>query len=127
MELDKLKLYISARLSNLVTIEVTNKIALKKSTYPLLIYKFKPCTYNVRHRKDWILELDFWDNKIDDSDIIQQSIYVKNGRLSYIGLNNSTQSEEEGFYVCEIEFESPIEEIEPGISRYNQRYLVKVD
>lgn len=125
MEYDALKIYVSQRLANLATIPVTNKKPI--TSPPYIIYKFTACGYNVRHRKDWILELDYWDNKDDDTDIIQQSIYIKNGREDYIGLNNSMQNEDDGFYISTIEFESPIIEIESGISHYNQRFLLKVD
>lgn len=125
MEYDALKIYVSQRLANLATIPVTNKKPI--TSPPYIIYKFTACSYNVRHRKDWILELDYWDDRDDDTDIIQQSIYIKNGRDSNIGLNNSMQNESDGFYVSTIEFESSITEIESGISHYNQRFLLKVD
>lgn len=128
MELIDLRLYIKARLLNLITIEkLYHKKAPDIATPPYIVYKFMPCNYNVRDRKDWQLEIDYWDDGSDDTDIVQQSIYVKNGRESYVGLNKSTQTEAEGFYRCEIEFESPIEDLEPNISRFNQRYLLMVD
>jgi len=131
MEIDRLKYYIAQRLQELTSIGIydakvpnTNDI-----TFPYCVYKLYACNYAVRHRKDWILEIDFWNDSDDDTEILSESIAVKNGDedSGVIGLNNSTQDEAEGFYKCEIEFEAEIPETEPGISRYNQRYLLKVD
>jgi hypothetical protein len=131
LELDKLEEYVLQRLKNLTDISVYNTDVPSNKTFPYVVMMFTPCSYNVRHRKDWQLELNFWDNKKNNSDLIQASINIKNGRVvddvEYKGLNNSTQVEDEGFYVANIEFESPISEPEPDICRYNQRYLIKVD
>lgn len=131
LELDKLEEYVLERLKNLTDISVYNTDVPSNKTYPYVVMAFVPCSYNVRHRKDWQLELNFWDNKKNNSDLIQASIDIKNGKVvddvEIIGMNNSTQVENEGFYVSNIEFESPIPEPEPDICRYNQRYLIKVD
>lgn len=127
MELDRLEYYIGQRLKNLTDLSVYNWSSKKIASFPYLVFKFKPCNYVVRTRKDWVLELDFWDDKKDNSDLISASITVKNGRGEYKGLHYSTQNESEGFYVCRIVFESPIEDPEPNIARYNQRYILQVD
>jgi hypothetical protein len=132
MEIDKLEYYIGQRLITLTDINVYNKKAPDKDDiFPYLVYKFYACNYSVRHRKDWVLEIDYWNDSNDDTNIIEASINVKNGRtideVNYIGLNKSTQNEVEGFYQCHIDFEGSIPDTEPNISRYNQRYIVKVD
>lgn len=131
MEVLTLETYIAQRLTNLSGINVYNRVAPDTATFPYLVFKLNACNYIVRHRKDWILELDFWNDSNDDSSIKQSAIYVKTGRTVgeniYIGLDNSTQSEAEGFYQCHIEFEGTIEDIENDISRYNQRYIIKLD
>lgn len=134
LEINRLRYYISQRLLNLTDINIYNMKAPdspEERIFPYLIFRFYSCDYAVRHRKDWILEIDYWNDSNDDSDIIEAAINVKNGRtvdeVEYIGLNNSTQNESEGFYYCNINFESSIPDTEPNMSRYNQRYLVKVD
>lgn len=131
MEIDRLEHYIGERLKTLTDIIVYNKKSGDNKIFPYLVYKFYACNYNVRHRKDWILEVDYWQDSNDDTDILEASINVKNGRtvdeVDYIGLNNSTQNEVEGFYQCTIDFEGSIPDTEPNISRYNQRFILKVD
>ena len=131
MEIDKLEYYIGERLKNLTDIQVYNKKTSDNKVFPYLVYKFYACNYTVRHRKDWILEIDYWQDSNDDTDILEASINVKNGRtvdeVDYVGLNNSTQNETEGFYQCHIDFEGSIPDTEPNISRYNQRYIIKLD
>ncbi|MGD9276508.1 MAG: hypothetical protein PVJ67_05025 [Candidatus Pacearchaeota archaeon] len=131
MELIELKTYVKERLENLSNINVYDTKVPDEATFPYLVYKFNACNYLVRERKDWILELNFWNDSYDDSEILQAAEYVKNGRTEgeteYIGLNISTQNESEGFYYCHIDFESEIEDPEPNITRYNQRYILKVD
>jgi hypothetical protein len=131
MEIDKLEYYIGERLKTLTDIQVYNKKVPDNKTFPYLVYKFYTCNYAVRHRKDWILEIDYWQDSNDDTDILEAAITVKNGRtvdeVDYVGLNNSTQNETEGFYQCTAEFEGSIPDTEPNISRYNQRFILKVD
>jgi len=128
MEIDKLEYYIGQRLSQLTDINVYNKkVPDRKDIFPYLVYKFYACNYTVRHRKDWILEIDYWQDSNDDTDILEAAISVKNGVGEYVGLNNSTQNETEGFYQCTIDFEGSIPDTEPNISRYNQRFILKVD
>jgi len=131
MELSKLKYYISQRLLNLTDILVYNGKAPDDKVFPYVVFKFESCNYTVRQRKDWVLTLDFWQDSTDDTDILQAAENIKNGRSvgenDYIGLNNSTQNESEGFYKCEIDFEGEIPDTENDISRYNQRYIVKLD
>lgn len=127
MEIDRLKYYIAQRLNDLSPINMYDSKPLGNMPYG--VFKFYACNYTVRHRKDWILEIDFWDDDIDDSTVLSAAIAVKNGDEDedIIGLNNSTQSESEGFYYCTIDFEGEIPDTEQNISRYNQRYILKVD
>jgi hypothetical protein len=132
MEIDKLVEYMKARIENLTDLTVYNKKSpTSNKVYPNVVFRFSTNSYNVRHRKDWILDIHYWNDSPDDDDIIQASIDIKNGRTvgetEYIGLNNSTQDENEGFYKCYIDFERDIPDPEPNISHYYQRYLVQVD
>jgi predicted metal-binding protein len=127
MELSDLKTYVKQRLEDLSNINVYDTKAPDNATFPYLVYKFSACNYLVRERKDWILELDFWNDSNNDSEILQAAEYVKNGRESYSGMNISTQNESEGFYYCHIDFEGEIEDPEHDITRYNQIYILKVD
>jgi len=126
MELDKLEYYIGQRLLDLSNITVYNTKAANTEIFPYVVFKFMACNHTYQNRADWILELDFWNDSNDDTAILQAGIYVKNGRLNYIGLDKSTQSETEGFYKCDIDFEGKIPDVEPDISRFNQRYLIKL-
>jgi hypothetical protein len=127
VEVDRLEYYIGERLKALTDIQVYNKKTSDNKTFPYLVYKLNACNYTVRHRKDWILEIDYWQDSNDDTDILEAAINVKNGVGEVVGLNNSTQNETEGFYQCHIDFEGSIPDTEPNISRYNQRYIIKLD
>lgn len=130
MEISKLQYYISQRLLNLTDINVYNRKVPDNATYPYLVFKFESSSHNYSNRKDWILTIDYWNDSNDDTDILEAAENIKNGRTvgdtDYIGLNFSTQNENEGFYKCEIDFEGEIPDIEPNISRFNQRYLIKL-
>lgn len=127
MELDELEYYIGKRLESLTTFNVYNTNAPSDATPPYLLYTIDSCNYRERARKDWLLNLEFWDYKLDNSDLIDESKNVKNGVDPIVGLDRSTQVEVEGFYTCIIDFESIVPVPEHGITRYDQRYVVKVD
>ena len=127
MEIDRLQYYIAQRLSSLTSINVYNSKVPDSATYPYVVFKFVASSNTVRHREDWILELDYWSNSNDDSAILQAAIYIKSGTDTIIGLNNSTQNETEGFYYCVIDFEAELPTSESNISRYNQRFLIKAN
>jgi len=126
MELDRLEYYISQRLLNLANITVYNTKAASTKVFPYLVFKFTACSHLYNNRADWILEIDYWNDSSDDTTILQAAIDVKKGRLSFVGLDKSTQDEAEGFYKCDIEFEGKIIDTEPDVSRFNQRYLIKL-
>lgn len=131
LEIDRLEHYISQRLLNLSPISVYNRKAGDEATFPYLVFKIYDCNYFVRHRKDWVLEIDYWNDSADDTAIIAAAISVKNGRTvgetTYIGLNWSTQDETEGFYRCLIDMEGNIPDQEADMSRYHQKYTLYVD
>jgi hypothetical protein len=128
MEVDRLEYYIGERLKNLTDINVYNKKTPDlENIFPYLVYKLNACNYLVRHRKDWTLEIDYWQDSNDDTDILESASNVKNGVGEVVGLNNSSQNETEGFYQCHIDFEGNIPDTEQNISRYNQRFILKVD
>jgi len=127
MNIDKLKYYIGQRLITLTDINVYNSKVPDDATFPYVVFTFDACSYNTRHRKDWILTLDFWEDSNDETDILASAISIKDGTGLIVGLNNSTQNEAEGFYQCTIDFEGELPSLEPDVSRYNQRYIIKVD
>lgn len=132
MEIDRLEYYIGQRLLNLTDITVYNRKAPDnpdETNFPYVVMNIESINYLVENRGDCILNLDFWNDSNDDSEIIQASKDIKNGRTvgenTYIGFKCSTQNESEGFYKSDIDFESPIIDQEPDISHYNQRYIIK--
>lgn len=127
MEISRLKYYISQRLLNLTSINVYNGKVPDNASFPYLVFKFFSSSHTVRHRKDWILEIDFWNDSNDDTSILEAAENVKTGNGEVIGLDSSTQNESEGFYYANIDFEGEILDTEPNISRFNQRYILKVD
>jgi hypothetical protein len=131
MELGKLKEYIKTRLSSLTDIGVYNGNVPETATFPYLVFKFPAANQIVRNRSDKIMEIDYWDDSNDDTDILEAARLVKNGKYSGTtllvpGLDYSSQSETEGFYQCNLDFEGEIEDQESNISRINQRYILKV-
>ena len=131
MEIDRLQYYIAQRLLTLTDINVYNKVVPDEANYPYVVFKAITSSHNIRHRKDWILELDYWEDSNDNTAILQAAINIKTGRtvdeVKYIGLDSSTQTEAEGFYYCNIDFEAELPSLEPNVSRYNQRFLIEVD
>lgn len=133
MNIDRLRYYISQRLLNLTDINVYNKkaeISLNVSNFPYVVFILKSATHKDAGRKNWILELDFWNDSDDDSPILAASIDIKDGRtvdeIEYIGLDNSSQDEPEGFYKCDLDFEDDIPVLENDMSRFHQRYILQV-
>jgi len=131
VDLSELKYYISQRLVNLSGINVYDLNAPNNAEFPYLVYKFTSSSNTERKRIDWILELDYWDNTNDDTDILLAVKKVKNGiydgdELIVPGLDYSYQYETEGFYQCFEEFQGEIPQPESNISRMNQRFLLKV-
>jgi hypothetical protein len=118
MELLKLKEYIYARL-NECGIQVYSLRVPLNGIYPCIVFSF-PSSSMEGNREDKILELNFWDDSSDDSNILIASEYIKSA------LNYTWQSEIEGFYQCYLDFEGEIPDTESNISRIQQRYLLKV-
>jgi hypothetical protein len=131
MDLDKLKYYVSQRLVDLSGINVYDLNAPNNAEFPYLTYKFTSSSNTVRKRTDWILEIDYWDNTNDDTDILLAVKNVKNGvydgdDLIVPGLDYSYQYEKEGFYQCYQEFEAEIPQPESNMCRMNQSFLLEV-
>lgn len=118
MELLKLKEYIYARLNDCSIPVYSLRVPLNGS-YPCVTYLF-PSSNMTGMREDRILELNFWDNRADDTLILQASEYLKTV------LNYSWHCEVEGFYQCHLDFEGEIPDTESNITRIQQRYLLKV-
>jgi len=118
---DQLKQYVGARLDELTSIGVYSKSPGEEKSFPYLVYKFSATSFLWQGREDKIVDIDFWDNKRDSSDILTASNLVKKG------FNLYWQSEGvNGFYRSDIIFEGEIPDSDPNISRIQQRYLLKV-
>lgn len=132
MTLKQLKPYIYTRLNSLSGITVFDGKAPETAIFPYLVFKFPASNFNFRTRTDRILEIDFWDNTNDDSDILTASTQVKDGKfdehgiLTVPGLNYSYQKETSGFYRAYIDFEGEIPDTSPEISRIQQRYILNI-
>jgi hypothetical protein len=120
MTLKELKTIINTRLNDIVSIGVHDGKASNDASFPYLIFKFPSASYTVRTREDRIMEIDYWDNTNDDSDILDASDAVKQA------LNYGWQSETQGFLRAFIEFEGEIPDPDTDISRIQQRFEIKV-
>lgn len=134
MTLKQLKTRVKVRLDNLVGdfMGVYDGKAGTNATFPYLVFKFPNASNPARKQVHRRMEIDFWDNSADDSNILDGADIVKNGKyvddiLSVVGLDFSTQDETEGFYSCWWEFEGEIPDTETDISRIQQRYVFKID
>ena len=126
MDLIKLKEYIKDRLENLSELPVYDGKADENATFPYLCFHFPSSSFEFRNKKDRILEIDFWNDSNDDSGILAAAEKVKSGNGEVIGLDGSYQTESEGFYRANIEFEGEIQTQERNVSHFNQRYLLEV-
>lgn len=115
MELINFKKYITIRLENLSGLPVYNGNAPLDAEYPFIIYYINathPDTGRPLTKTYAPLQLEYWDNKNDDSNIINAACKVKSGQdvdgndTGYIGLHGSFQSETEGFYKCYLDIDT---------------------
>ncbi|OGS41370.1 MAG: hypothetical protein A3K77_06345 [Euryarchaeota archaeon RBG_13_31_8] len=120
MTFDQLKQYVGARLDELTTLSVYGKMPGEEKAFPYLVYKFPSSSYQWNDRNDWIVEIDYWDNKQDSTTILAAAEAVKTG------FNLYWQSEITGFYRSDLIFAGEIPDTNPNISRFQQRYLLKV-
>jgi len=134
MNLQQIKTLIKTRLDNLVSdfMEVYDGKAKNKATFPYLVFKFTSSSNPARKQTERILEIDFWDNTNDDTNVLKAADIIRNGKyvngiLTVIGLDHSSENDTTGFYRCYWEFEAEIPDTETNISRINQRYILKVD
>jgi hypothetical protein len=131
VELIDLKSYIKTRLESLVDIDVYDGNPYGVSPFPYLVFNFPSSTPKTGNRMDRILEIDYWDNSLDETSILEVARTVKigkyvNGVLTIAGFDYGWQDETEGFYHSYIDFEGEIPDTEQNIYRINQRYILKV-
>lgn len=130
MTLSELKLYVKARLVALSGITVYDGEADSEETFPYLCFHFPSTSFQYRNKDDRIMEIDYYNDSNDDTEILAAAEKVKNGTTvgveTVYGLDKSFQDESEGFYRCNIEFEGEIPTQEKNTCRFNQRYLFEV-
>lgn len=134
MNLKQLKTRVKARLDDLVGdfMGVYDGKAGDNATFPYLVFKFPNASNPARKQTHRRMEIDFWNNSNDDSDLLDAADIIRNGKyvdevLTVAGLDHSYQTETEGFYSCYWEFEGEIPDLETEISRIQQRYVFKID
>lgn len=134
MNLQQLKTLIKSRFDDLVGdfMGVYDGKAGNNATFPYLVFKFPSSSNPARKQTERILEVDYWDNTNDDSNVLNAADIVRNGKyidnvLTIIGLDHSSENDSTGFYRCYWEFEGEIPDTKTYISRINQRYVLKVD
>lgn len=133
MNIENLKYYISVRLKALTNIKVYDAKAESGATFPYLVFKLTGSNFLERRRVDRYLEIDYWNNTNDDTEILAAAEAVKYGKfdvdgvtLLVPGLDYSFQNELDGFYSCYIEKDNEIEDPERNIIRWYQRYHLKI-
>ena len=129
VDLIDLKTYIQSRLENLVNIDVHDNEPSGLSPFPYLVFKLPSGTPEVGNRIDRILEIDYWDNSLDKTNILEVAKIVKsgkyvNGTLTVTGFDYGWQCEAEGFYRSYLDFEGEIPDTDKNIYRINQRYIL---
>lgn len=120
MTFQKLKEYVGARLDALTTISIYSKEAPENAVFPYVVFSFPSSSITYNLRDDRICELNFWDDSYDSSGIQTAIEAIK------AGFNLYWQTESSGFYRSDLIFEGEIPEVRPNITRYQQRYLLKV-
>jgi len=131
MTLSELKLLVKARLVALSGITVYDGEADSEETFPYLCFHFPSASFQYRNKDDRIMEIDYYNDSNDDTEILAAAEKVRNGTTddegeTVYGLDKSFQDESEGFYKCNIEFEGEIKTQEKNTCRFNQRYLFEV-
>jgi hypothetical protein len=122
VELIKLKKYVYDRLKALTSITVYDgKIPQNADdiVFPYLVYKIPSGTPD-ENKILYICEIDYWNNTNDDSGILNAGNSVK------AGFDNYWENQTDGFYTSNLDFEGEIEDTNNNISRFNQRYILKV-
>lgn len=123
MTFSNLKKLVGDRINELTTLDIYGKQAPNNKdsvSYPYVVYLLGASSYPWINRSDWILTIDIWDNKQDSSTISAAADAIK------AGFNLFWYSGTEGYYKSEITFMAEIPDVNPNISRIQQRYLIKV-
>lgn len=119
MNLKSLKKYIKARLTIATSLPVYSITAPPNAECPYVIFKFSSMSKDTSNRDDRILETEYWDDKMDDTDILTAS---ENARVAF---DYTWQNETEGFFTAYLDWEGEIPDVDSNISRIGQRYLIK--
>jgi hypothetical protein len=131
MTLSELKIYVKDRLEALSGITVYDGEADDEETFPYLCFSFPSTSFQYRNKDDRIMEIEYYNNTNDDTEILAAAEKVRNGTVDsegdpVYGLDKSFQDESEGFYRCNIEFEGEIPTQEKNTYKFSQRYLLEV-
>jgi len=119
-----LKKYIASRIDVVVLSDVfTNKSPANNFTNYIVI-TFPSSSFDNIIQENWMVQIDFWKKSdVDNVDSTDIQLDVENVKSC---LNNSYDTQIDGFYRCYIEFESEIPDPDPSVYHYQQRYQVKV-
>lgn len=120
MNLKSLKTYIKSRLQTASGLSVHSVNAPPNASCPYIVFKFNSLSTDVcPNRDDRVLEIEYWDDKMDDTDILNASELVRKS------FDYSWQNETEGFFTMYLDWEGEIPDIDTNISRIGQRYIIK--
>lgn len=117
MTLLELKTLITQKLNSVVDIPVYAKQAIG---YPCVVYTLSGLDNIVRNREEFILEVNFWNDSLDDTILLTAYEQVKSV-FDYAWGTGTT-----GFFQSHLIWSGEIPDIEVNICRLQQRYLVKV-
>lgn len=120
MPLVKLMEYIKARITTVVnsSIIVYSEEADTDADFPYIVFKLPSSNMETLYKDKWVLEVDFWDNTGNSTNIGIASEAVKDS------LHGSYQTEAEGFFRSYKIFEGIIPDDTPKIKRIQHRYEV---
>jgi len=124
---------LDTRLKTLSGINVFSKVPIdNENIAPYIQYKLYGWDFTNK-RKQYLLEVNYWDTTADNTTILQSSEYVKNGRtiesVDHVGLDLSVEVvDNSNFYRCYLDSENMIEDgTEFNESHFQQNFLLKVD
>lgn len=117
MTLQELKTLITAKLNSVVSLPVYNKQAIG---YPCIVYNLSGLDNMVRNREEFILEVNFWNDSLDDSELLTAYEQVKTV------FNYAWETGTTGFLQSHLIWSGEIPDIEPNVCRLQQRYQLKV-
>lgn len=125
--MDKLKQYVGNRIHLASpTLKIHSNKPGDKTTYPYCVFKVYNNSQNESICERYTLQLDFWDKASNNEENIDTTIILTHIEAVKISFKDGYQTESDGAFKIELEFNSEVPDDMKGVYHHIQKYLLKV-